>query len=72
MQLWTKCAALGAILLFANGCVNAGPATTGPSFCEVYEPHGLPLVAQEAMTVDEIEAWEDNLIAYEVLCDSPT
>ena len=68
MRLLKRSAALGATLLFANGCATTGPATTGPSFCEVYRPHSLPPAAQQAMTDAEVEAWEDNLIAYEELC----
>ena len=68
MPPWKTCAALSAILLFGSGCANAGPAKTEPSFCKVYRPHSLPLAAQEVMTAVEVEAWEDNLIAYEALC----
>ncbi len=66
-------AALAAILLSASGCASAGPGMADPGgepgFCQVFVPHGLPAAALAVMTAEEVSAWEDNLIAYEVLCD---
>lgn len=69
MTLWTKFAALAAILLCASGCASVGPVTAEPGFCAVFVPHGLPASALAVMTAEEVRAWEDNLIAYEVICD---
>lgn len=69
MTPWTKFAALAAILLCASGCASVGRGMADPGFCQVFIPHGLPASALAAMTAEEVRAWEDNLIAYEVICD---
>ena len=68
MQLLRMYVVLAAILLFASGCATGGSEMTGGNFCDVYEPHSLPVQALKLMTSRQIDAWEDNLIAYEILC----